>query len=79
MAISVTGPCTVNELDDPVIPGTPTPWMTQEILKAKVRVPSLGKSLAQNPLMRDRSRYRVQFNLCNRIMGKAKANYLLIK
>ena len=46
--------------------------MTQEILKAKVRRRRLEKVWRRTCYRRDRSRYRVQCNLCNRIMKKAK-------
>ena len=48
--------------------------MTQEILKAKVRRRRLGRVWRRTRYRHDRSRYRVQCNLCNRIMEKAKAN-----
>ena len=53
----------------------PTPWMTQEILKAKVRRRRLERVWHRTCYRHDRSRYRVQCNLCNRIMEKAKANF----
>ena len=53
----------------------PTPWMTQEILKAKVRRRRLERVWRRTRYRHDRSRYRVQCNLCNRIMEKAKANF----
>ena len=53
----------------------PTPWMTQEILKAKVRRRHLGRVWRRTRCRHDRSRYRVQCNLCNRIMEKAEANF----
>ena len=53
----------------------PTPWMTQEILKAKVRRRRLKRAWRRTRYRHDRSRYRVQCNLCNRIMEKAKSNF----
>ena len=53
----------------------PTPWMTQEILKAKVRRRRLERVWRKTRYRHDRSRYRVQCNLCNRIMEEAKANF----
>ena len=53
----------------------PTPWMTQEILKAKVWRRSLERVWRRTRYRHDRSRYRVQCNLCNGIMEKAKANF----
>ena len=53
----------------------PTPWMTQEILKAKVRRRRLERVWRRTRYRHNRSRYRVQCNLCNRIMEKAKANF----
>ena len=50
-------------------------WMTQEILKAKVRRRRLERIWRRTRYRHDRSRYRVQCNLCNRIMEKAKANF----
>ena len=55
----------------------PTPWMTQEILKAKVRRRRLERVWRRTRYRHDRSRYRVQCNLCNRIMEKAKAIFML--
>ena len=52
----------------------PTPWITQEIIKAKVRRRRLERVWRRTSYRHDRSRYRVQCNLCNRIMEKAKAN-----
>ena len=49
----------------------PTTCMTQEILEAKVRGRRLERVWRRIRYMRDRSRYRVQCNLCNRIMEKA--------
>ena len=49
--------------------------MTQEILKAKVRRRRLERVWRRTHYRHDRSRYRVQCNLCNRIMEKAKANF----
>ena len=51
------------------------PWMTQEILKAKVRRRRLERVWPRTRYRHDRSRYRVQCNLCNRIMEKAKAHF----
>ena len=51
-----------------------TPWMTQEILKAKVRRRRLERVWHITRYRCDISRYRVQCNLCNKIMKKAKAN-----
>ena len=51
----------------------PTPWMTQDILKAKVRRRRLERVWRRTRYRHERSRYRVQCNLCNRIMEKAKA------
>ena len=48
--------------------------MTQEILKAKVRRRRLERVWHITRYRHDRSRYRVQCNLCNRIMEKANAN-----
>ena len=53
----------------------PTPWTTQEILKAKVRRRRLERVWRRTRYRHDRSRYRVQCDLCNRIMEKAKANF----
>ena len=53
----------------------PTPWMTQEILKAKVRRRRLERVWRRTRYRHNRSRYRVQCNLCNIIMEKAKANF----
>ena len=53
----------------------PTPWMTQEILKEKVRRRRLERVWRRTRNRHDRSRYRVQCNLCNRIMEKTKANF----
>ena len=47
--------------------------MTQGILKAKVQWRRLERVWRRNRYRRDRSRYRAQCNLCNRIMEKAKA------
>ena len=57
----------------------PTPWMTQEILKAKDRRRRLERVWRRTRYRHDRSRYRVQCNLCNRIMEKANfyANIIL--
>ena len=52
-----------------------TPWMTQEIFKAKVRWRRLERVWRKTRYRCDKSRYRVQCNLCNRIMEKAKANF----
>ena len=51
----------------------PTPWMTQEILKVKVRHRRLERVWRRTRHRHDRPRYRVQCNLCNIIMEKAKA------
>ena len=48
----------------------PTPWMTQEILKAKVLRRRMERVWRRTRYRHD----RVQCNLCNRIMEKAKAN-----
>ena len=49
--------------------------MTQEIRKAKVRRRRLERVWHRTRYRCDRSRYRAQCNLCNRIMEKAKANF----
>ena len=53
----------------------PTPWMTQEILKAKVQRRRLERVWRRTRYRCDRSHYRAQCNLCNGIMEKAKANF----
>ena len=55
----------------------PTPWMTQEIMKAKTLRHNLERTWRRTCTHLDRSRYKHQCHLCNRMMmTKAKSKYL---
>ena len=51
----------------------PTPWMTPEIMKAKTFLHNFER---RSRTHLDRSRYKHQCHLCNRMMTKAKSKYL---
>ena len=55
---------------------TPTPWMTSEIMKAKNLRHNLERTWRRSRTHLDRSRYKHQCHLCNRMMTKAKSKYL---
>ena len=54
----------------------PTPWMTPEIMKAKTLHHNLERTWCKSRTHLDRSRYKTQCHLCNRMMTKAKSKYL---
>ena len=55
------------------LPGKPpTPWMTPEIMKAKTLRHNLERTWRRSHTHLDRSRYKQQCHLCNRMMTKAK-------
>ena len=54
----------------------PTPWMTSEIMKAKTLRHNLERTWRRSRTHLDRSRYKHQCHLCNRMMTKAKSKYL---
>ena len=55
----------------------PTPWMTPAIMKAKTLRHNLERTRHRSRRThQDRSRYKHQCHLCNRIMTKAKSKYL---
>ena len=54
----------------------PTPWMTPEIMKAKTLRRNLERTWRRSRTHLDRSRYKQQCHLCNRMMTKAKSKYL---
>ena len=54
----------------------PTPWMTPEIMKAKTLRHNLERTWRRSRTHLDRSRYKQQCHLCNRMMTKAKSKYL---
>ena len=51
---------------------TQTPWMTPEIMKAKTLRHNLERACHRSRTHLDRSRYKHQCHLCNRMMTKAK-------
>ena len=53
-----------------------TPWMTPEIIKAKTLRHNLERTWRGSRTHLDRSRYKHQCHLCNRMMTKAKSKYL---
>ena len=55
---------------------TPTLWMTPEIMKAKTLRYNLERTWRRSRTHLDRSRYKQQCHLCNRMMTKAKSKYL---
>ena len=55
---------------------TPTPWMTPEIMTAKTLRHNLERTWRRSRTHLDRSRYKQQCHLCNRMMTKAKSKYL---
>ena len=54
---------------------TPAPWIT-EIMKAKTLRHNLERTWRRSRTHLDRSRYKHQCHLCNRMMAKAKSKYL---
>ena len=54
----------------------PTPCMTLEIMGAKTLRHNLERTWRRSRTHLDRSRYKQQCHLCNRIMTKAKSKYL---
>ena len=54
----------------------PTPWMTPEIMKAKTLRHNLERTWRRSRTRLDRSRYKHQCHLCNRMMTKARSKYL---
>ena len=55
----------------------PTPWMTPAIMKAKTLRHNLERARNRSRhTHQDRSRYKHQCHLCNRIMTKAKSTIL---
>ena len=54
----------------------PTQWMTPEIMKAKTLRRNLERTWRRSRTHLDRSRYKHQCHLCNRMMTKAKSKYL---
>ena len=53
----------------------PTPWMTQKIMKAKTHWHNLERAWRRSRTHLDRSRYKHQCHLCNRIMTTVKSKY----
>ena len=53
----------------------PTPWMTQEIMKAKTLRHNLERAWRTSRTHLNRFRYKHQCHLCNRMMPKAKSKY----
>ena len=54
----------------------PTPWMTPEIIRAKPLRHNLERTWRRSRTHLDRSPYKHQCHLCNRMMTKAKSKYL---
>ena len=54
----------------------PTPWMTPEIMKGQTLRHTLERTWRRSRTHLDRSRYKHQCHLCNRMMTKAKSKYL---
>ena len=54
----------------------PTPWITPEIMKAKTLCHNLERAWRRSRTHLDRSRYKHQCHLCDRMMTKAKSKYL---
>ena len=53
----------------------PTPWMTPELIKAKICRRKLEKTWRKARTRFNRVRYKAQCHLCNRMMTKAKSQY----
>ena len=53
----------------------PAPWLTQEIMKGKTLCHNLERTWRRSRTHLDRSRYKHQCHLCNRMMTKAKSKY----
>ena len=54
----------------------PTPWMTPEIMKAKTLRHNFERTWRRSRTHLDRSRYKHQCHLCNKMMTKVKSKYL---